>query len=243
VKIRKPVLIVLGEPNSVFTEILSKILNFIINNQKIRYPIILIGSKNLIFSQLRLLRKKIHFEVINKKTFNYKKLKKKIYLIDVKYKFKKPFELISNKSKSYISNCFNIALNLINLKVSNILINGPISKKHFLKKKYPGVTEYLFNKSKIRISKEPTMLLFNKKISVSPITTHIPLKNVAKTINQKSIINKVLQIDAFYKANFNIVPKIALLGLNPHCESKTNDNEENIIIVPAIKKLKKKKLK
>ena len=47
-KIRKPVLIVLGEPNSVFTEILSKILNFIINNQKIRYPIILIGSKNLV---------------------------------------------------------------------------------------------------------------------------------------------------------------------------------------------------
>ena len=46
-KVKKPVLIVLGEPNSVFIEILSKALNKNSIKRKINYPIIIIGSKNL----------------------------------------------------------------------------------------------------------------------------------------------------------------------------------------------------
>ena len=50
-KIRKPLIIVLGEPNSVFIEILVKVLNKNSTKKKINYPIILIGSKNLILSK------------------------------------------------------------------------------------------------------------------------------------------------------------------------------------------------
>ena len=66
-KARKPVLIVLGEPNSVFVEILSKVLNTISIKKKINYPIILIGSKKLILSQLKILKKKLRFYEIKKK--------------------------------------------------------------------------------------------------------------------------------------------------------------------------------
>ena len=43
-KTRKPIIIILGEPNSVFTEILSKVLNKI-SIKKIKNPIIIIDLK------------------------------------------------------------------------------------------------------------------------------------------------------------------------------------------------------
>jgi len=242
VKIKKPLLIVLGEPNSVFIEIITKVLNKITFRKKIKYPIILIGSKKLILSQLKFLKKKLTFEIINKININNTKLKNKIYLIDIQYSFKKPFEKISFKSRNYIFKCFKVGLAYLNSGVSDIIINGPVSKKYFLKNKYPGVTEYIFKKSKKKLSKKPVMLIFNKKLSVSPVTTHIPLKDVNKKINKDSIINNVEVINNFYKKNLKIKPKIALLGLNPHCETKSKYNEELKIIKPSIKKLKEKKI-
>ena len=66
-KTKKPVLIILGEPNSVFTEILSKTLNKITKNKRIFLSIILIESKKLTLSQLRILNLKLDFFEIKKK--------------------------------------------------------------------------------------------------------------------------------------------------------------------------------
>ena len=236
-KTDKPITIVLGEPNSVFIEILSKVLNKTYIKKK--YPIILIGSNELIKSQLKKLKKKLNYEIIDINNFNFEKLRKKIYLIDISYNFRKAFEKISFKSHKYISNSFTKGLKLVNNKVSNILINGPISKKHFLKNKYPGITEYVFDKSKKNISKKPVMLIYNNKFSVSPLTTHLPLKKVNKKINQNLIINSVNQINNFYKFKLKKKPKIAILGLNPHCETSSKINEEELIIKPTIKTLRK----
>jgi 4-hydroxy-L-threonine phosphate dehydrogenase PdxA len=84
------------------------------------------------------------------------------------------------------------------------------------------------------------MLIYNKQLSVCPITTHLPIKHVAKNISKKIIINKILLINNFYIRHFNFKPKIAVTGLNPHCESVDSFNEDNKIIEPAIKFLKKK---
>ncbi len=241
-KIKKPIIIVLGEPNSVFTEILSKVLNNYSDKKKLNYPIILIGSKKLILAQLKLLKKNLFFNLIDKKNLNHKNLGNKIYLIDIDYKFRKPFEKISFKSKRYISKCFDEGMDIINSKISKILINGPVSKKHFLNNKYPGVTEYIFDKSKNKITKNSVMLIYNKNFSVSPITTHIALKNVSKKINKEIIFNNILTINNFYLKNIKIKPKIAVLGLNPHCEDRSKYNEEKLVIIPAIKKLRKKKI-
>ena len=101
-KNKKPILIILGEPNSVFIEILSKALSKNSIKKKINYPMITIGSKNLVISQLKKLKKKLSFKLVEDKEFENKKLLNKIYLIDINYKFKKPFESISKKSKKYI---------------------------------------------------------------------------------------------------------------------------------------------
>ena len=83
------------------------------------------------------------------------------------------------------------------------------------------------------------MLIFNKKLSVCPVTTHLPLKLVSKNINKKNLQNKVVLIQKFYKKNFNKIPKIGILGLNPHCESILKYNEDEKIIKPIVSKMKK----
>ena len=164
-----PLLISLGEPNSIFSEILFKAFkkNII---KKINRPIIIIGSIKLLKSQMKSLKYSIKIKEIN---FTGKKKlilnKKNINVIDVKYNFKKPFDKISYNSSLYISKCFEIAIKLLKSKSAFALINGPISKTHFLKKKHLGITEYLTYK--IGIRKKPTMLIYNPKFSVCPVTT------------------------------------------------------------------------
>tara|TARA_Y100000741_G_C18252523_1_gene557778 strand:+ start:1237 stop:2196 length:960 start_codon:yes stop_codon:yes gene_type:complete len=230
----KPIIIVAGEPNSIFFELFFKVIK-----KNIKSPIILIASKKLLFKQARVLKKNISFNLINEfDAIKNKKILKKINLIDVNFSQTYAFSKITSKSNKYISSCFNIALKLIRHNVSNKLINGPISKKNFLKNKFNGITEYLANKTN---SKKFAMIIYNKNLSVCPITTHLPIKQVSKKINQQEITNKVKLINKFWKKRFNKKVKIGITGLNPHCESIDNFNEDKKIILPTIKKLKKLK--
>ncbi len=87
------------------------------------------------------------------------------------------------------------------------------------------------------------MLIYNDTLSVCPLTTHIPIKNVAKYIKKNKIINSVNKIDRFYQLKLRKIPKIAILGLNPHCETTDKISEEKKEIIPAIKHLIKRKIK
>ena len=232
-----PILIVAGEPNSIFLEIFFKTLKKI----KIKRPIILIASNRLVKLQMKKLNYNKVIKVLNRNEYLNSKLNNKsINLINVNYKPNKAFEKISSKSNKYIENSFKIALSII--KESNIkrLITGPISKKTFLKKKYLGITEYLSKKFKV---KKYAMLIFNKKLSVCPVTTHLPLKSVSSRISKNLIIEKVRLINEFYKSKFKIIPKIAILGVNPHCESINKFNEDEKIVKPAVQFLIKNKFK
>jgi len=84
------------------------------------------------------------------------------------------------------------------------------------------------------------MLIFNERFSVNPITTHIPIHKVHKLISKKKIIENVNLIKKFYRNVFKIDATIFITGLNPHCETNYEKNEENRIIIPAIRQLKKK---
>ena len=61
-----------------------------------------------------------------------------------------------------------------------------------------------------------------------------------KKITKKNIYEKTKLINGFYKKKLNKKPKIAILGLNPHCESVDKFNEDEKIIKPATKSLYKK---
>ena len=229
-----PILIVSGEPNSVFLELFCKVFN----NNKIKSPIILISSKKLLNLQMKKLGFKNKIRLINSSKLKFYKLDNKtINLIDVNYNTDKAFEKISNKSNIFIKKSFELAFNTIRNNNIKKFINGPISKKSFLKKKFLGITEYISEKF---LTKNTCMLIFNKELSVCPITTHLPLKLVTKKITKKNIINKVSLINNFYEKSFKFKPRIAILGLNPHCESIHSYNEDEKIIKPSIKYLKRK---
>ena len=86
------------------------------------------------------------------------------------------------------------------------------------------------------------MLIYNKDLSICPITTHLPIKYVSKYINKSNIIKKIKLINYFFVKNLKIKPKIAVLGLNPHCETIEKIGEEQREIIPAIYKLRSEKL-
>ena len=231
-----PILIVWGEPNSIFSEIFINS----IKKYKNKKPLVLIGSKKLFLKQAKKLKIKINPTSLNVVEQNLVGIKKdKINLIEVEYKFNNAFEKISNKSNKFISNCFSIAFNILKTKKTSGLINGPISKKFFLKNRYQGITEYL--SKKFNISDNFAMIIYDKKISVSPITTHLPIDKVKKNLTTKRIVAKTLLVNNFYKKTLLKSPKIAICGLNPHCENFfIKHSEEKKIIEPAIKILKKK---
>ena len=225
----KPILIICGEPNSVFSEIIVKAFK----KYKNKNPIVLIGSYNLITKQIKILKSSSKLNLVFfKKNFFTNIKKDKINILNINYEFIKPFENISSKSNYYIAKCFRKAFEII--KKSNIkgLINGPISKKFFLGNKYYGITEYL--SKKFKVNDKYSMLIYNKSLSVSPITTHLPIHKVSNQLKKEMIISKVLIVNDFYKRKLFKKPKIGVTGLNPHCESVDNFDEDQKIIKPTV---------
>ena len=218
-----PILIVPGEPRSIFFEIFFKS----INSQKIRSPIVIICDRRIFNKEIKRFKFKKKVEELSQKFIDKKKIKsKKIYLVDIP----------NNYSNTYIQRCFLYAFSLLKKGFTNKIINGPINKTKTLNKKYLGVTEYIshfFNQKKF------AMLIYNKKLSVCPITTHLPLSQISKKISKKLVIEKVLIVNKFYKKFLGFKPRIAITGLNPHCESILKFNEDDKIVLPAIKSLKK----
>ena len=227
----KPIIIVAGEPNSIFLEIFFKALK-----KNYSSPLILISSYKVLLLQMKKLKYKKKIRLLKlEKLSKYKLSNTSINLIDIKYNASKPFDKISSKSNAYIKRSFDLAFKIINTGITNKFINGPISKKSFLKKKYLGITEYIADKYNV---KKKGMLIYNKKLSVCPVTTHLPLRLVSKEINKTNIKEKIKLLNDFYKKYLNLKPKIGIVGLNPHCESIEKFNEDEKIIRPLVKKMK-----
>ena len=231
---KNKIILIAGDPNSINSEIIYKSFKKLRKSQK--NEIYLIGNCDLISKQL----KKLKYNFKLRKVINIKESCDGNFLkvIDINLKFKNPFKVKKNEASKYILKSLNLAHNIAIKGEAAGVINCPINKD-LLKMKKIGVTEYLAKKCKINNSSE-VMLIHNKKISVTPITTHIDIKKVSKIIKIKNIINKSKTIEKLIKKNFNIKPKIGILGLNPHNSEMEKKSEEKTIIIPAILKLKRK---
>tara|TARA_B100000989_G_scaffold296722_1_gene280591 strand:- start:8790 stop:9764 length:975 start_codon:yes stop_codon:yes gene_type:complete len=123
------------------------------------------------------------------------------------------------------------------------MITLPLRKdkiKENINKGFIGHTEYLQFLDKKKYS---NMILYHKKIIISPITTHIQLKKVSKIVtNRNFLYNQILNLHSVLRKDFNInKPKIVISGLNPHSgENGTLGKEEIKQINPIIKKIRKK---
>ena len=235
---KRCIAIILGEPNSISSEIIFKAWK---DKRKYKHkPFFIIGNKNLLEKQKQKLRFKLKIKEISKNFTRKELFGNYLPVYDVKYNQTKPFQKISKKSNKFIFSCFNVCLDFLKEKKIEGFINCPISKENLFKKNYQGVTEYI--SKKINKKNNEVMLIYNSNLSVVPITTHIPLRKVANLIKKKLIIKKMEIFNNFYKKKLNKKIKIGILGLNPHNYSDNNYSEEEKIIIPAIKFLKNKKI-
>ena len=228
--------IVAGEPFSINSEIIAKSWKKI---KKIyKKNIFIIGNYSLIKKQFSKL--KIRISITKISSINEVRSSTSLKILDVPLKFNNRLDINKKENSKYIFQSINKAHELaINKKIIGF-INCPIDKNVFRSKNF-GVTEYLAKKNNLKQSE--AMMIYNKFLSVVPVSTHIPIKNISKTLSIKLIEKKIITVNNFYRRSLRKKPKIAVLGLNPHNDEFRPRSEENKIIIPAIKKLKKNKYK
>lgn len=231
---KNKIIIVTGDPNSINSELIYKSWKKI--NISLKKKIVLISNYKLLKEQFKKLNYPIKITKID--DLDAQRSSSSLKIIDIKLNFINSFKVSKKNASKFVIKSLNYAHKLALNKDYKGLINCAISKK-LLRKNNFGVTEYLASKNNVKNNSE-VMLIRNDNLSVSPITTHLDIKNISKKLNSDLIINKVDTIEFWFKKNFNKKPKIAMLGLNPHNAELRNNSEERKVIIPSILMLKRK---
>ena len=126
----------------------------------------------------------------------------------------------------------------------DVLVTAPIDKKTIQSDKFnfPGHTEYL--EASFGEGKKPLMILFNDRVRVALVTTHLPIAQIPAAITKDAILEKLRIFNTTLKRDFNInAPRIAVLALNPHAgEHGLLGKEEDEVIIPAISEARDEKI-
>ena len=118
----------------------------------------------------------------------------------------------------------------------DVLVTAPINKKAMVGEGFgnTGHTEYLQKEFGAR---DVAMFMVSDRLRIGVVTGHIPLKDVPSSITVERIVGKLRLMTESLKRDFGVIePKIAVLGLNPHCgDGGLLGDEEEKIILPAVK--------
>jgi len=145
---------------------------------------------------------------------------------------------ITSNGGKYALQSLNSAVEALKNNSIDVLLTAPINKENIQSKefKFPGHTEYLED----NLEGKSLMILMTDEMRIGLITGHIPVSKISETITPQLIEEKVEIMHKSLKQDFNInKPKIAVLGLNPHCGDKgVIGKEDDEIIRPTIQKIK-----
>ncbi len=121
----------------------------------------------------------------------------------------------------------------------DVLVTAPINKATIQNPgfQFHGHTEYI--ETSLGEGKKALMILMNDVLRVALVTTHLPIKDIAKAITKEAIIEKATIFHQSLRRDFRIsCPRIAVLSLNPHAgDNGLLGAEEKEIIQPAIEQL------
>ena len=215
----------LGDENSINIEIIHKSHKFLKN--KVKY--ILLGNIKDLSKYLDNIQSKLDINEIHNplsfENYNHESLN----LFNIDHISKKKYKNLINQIKiaNYLANSSQIDL-----------VTLPINKSLFKKEiKFTGMTEYLGKINK----KNTIMLMYGEKFAVIPLTTHINLNDIKKSLNKK-YLDKLLNEIIFqtqrkiYKLN---IKSIKFLCYNPHCSENNTIGLEDKIIAKSISNFKK----
>jgi 4-hydroxythreonine-4-phosphate dehydrogenase len=119
------------------------------------------------------------------------------------------------------------------------IVTAPIQKSKLLDAglAFAGHTEYL---AKLTGAPRAVMMLAAEGLRVVPLTIHIPIAEVPRSLSKTAIIDTAQIVLAALKRDFLVErPRLAVSGLNPHAgEAGKLGSEENEIIRPAVEELR-----
>jgi 4-hydroxythreonine-4-phosphate dehydrogenase len=119
----------------------------------------------------------------------------------------------------------------------DVLVTAPINKKNIQSEtfNFPGHTDYLAKE----LEGNSLMFMIHDDLRVGLLTDHVPVKEVSALFTEELICQKVNIILQSLVQDFTIrKPKIAILGLNPHCgDEGVIGDEDDKILKPTIAKL------
>ena len=150
------------------------------------------------------------------------------------------FGVNDEKIGKFAIKSFVTATKALKERLIDVLVTAPINKYNIQSEefKFPGHTDYLDQE----LEGNALMLMVQDNLRVGLLTDHIPLNEVASHLTEELIIKKIETIKQSLIQDFSInKPKIAVLGLNPHCgDGGVIGKEDEAILKPALKKIAEK---
>lgn len=222
-----------GDINGIGPEIVVKSLNQLTSRKK-KSKYYFICPENIFQKTINQVKPTFEYDIVTHNNA-YKSLKKISVIGLQNFREKTGYPTKSSGAASY--KALKVSYSLLKSKIVDAVITAPVSKTalHLAGINFPGQTEMFADWSK---SKEYVMTFLSNKLNVALQTIHIPLKNVSKSLNKKDLESTLDVLLNVLKIDLNIrIPRIAILGLNPHAgENGIIGTEEEKIIKPVIKK-------
>ncbi len=245
----KPIVVTMGEPSGISSEIIIKIWK----KRKILGipPFILVDDLQKLKKINSTFSYNVNFHQLDKKDDVLKIFTNSLPIIDLKCKINFRLGNPNRRNSKFVIKSIDKAFELVYSKQASSMLTLPVCKKILKEAKfnYNGQTEYLayLTKKKTLTEQSEIMILSTTKpvdggtnLIVGLITTHIPLAKVKTYIKKKIIMEKILSFRNSLQRIWKIKkPKMGILNVNPHSgEGGLIGNEESSIIAPVIKKLK-----
>ena len=250
-KCKKAISITMGDPSGISGELILKTWK-----DKKSYslePFFVIDFCDRLEKISKLFKIKVPIKQIYEPEETFKYFNKFLPVINIKKNIKFELGKPNKRNSKFIINSISKALDYsLNNKIKAI-VTSPVSKNILLKSgfEFIGQTEFISNYISIKQKKKinEIMILSTTKpidngsnLVVGLVTTHIPLKEISESLKLSIVTSKIESFIISLKNLWNIKnPKIGICGLNPHSgEFGLIGDEEKKIILPSLKKLKRK---
>lgn len=227
----KPILITSGEPAGIGPDLCLALAGF-------SEPLVVIGDKDLLITRSLTLNLNIVFDdyVVGKQP---SLLKNHLTVLSIPCNEAPISGVLNPQNSSYVLKMLEEATKRCVSGEFSALVTAPVHKSVINDAgfDFSGHTEFLAEYCKV---KTVVMMLASEIMRVALVTTHLPLKDVPKTITRALLTDVLIELNKSLKQNFGIkLPKIYVAGLNPHAgEGGYLGREEIEIIAPVLSKLK-----
>lgn len=142
-----------------------------------------------------------------------------------------------DKVGEYAIKSFVAATKALKEGLVDVLVTAPINKYNIQSEefKFPGHTDYLDQE----LEGDALMFMVQDSLRVGLLTDHVPINDVASRLTEDLIVKKINTVKQSLMKDFSINnPKIAVLGLNPHCgDGGVIGKEDEELIRPVLKKM------